>query len=50
MPKLLVSSSVMLRLRQAVLCRVAEVLPVQADVLLLHGLPEERLVFPQHHL
>lgn len=30
--------------------RVAEVFPVQADVLLLHSLPEEGLVFPQHRL
>ena len=32
------------------LFRVAEVFPVQADILLLHSLPEEGLVFPQHHL
>lgn len=38
---------VMLR---AVFCRIAEVLTVQADVLLLHSVPEKGLVRAQHRV
>lgn len=34
----------------AVFCRVAEVFTVQADILLLHSMPEKRLVSTQHRV
>lgn len=35
---------------RAVFCRVAEVFTVQADILLLHSMPEKRLVSTQHRV